>query len=68
MCIRDRRTDLLAALEPLPRKSWQRKAIVTGAGAVLERTVLTYATRLARHERTHLKQFNRIANTMRPKK
>jgi hypothetical protein len=62
------RTDLLAALEPLPRKSWQRKAIVTGAGAVLERTVLTYATRLARHERTHLKQFNRIANTMRPKK
>jgi len=42
-----------------------RKAIVTGAGSVLERTVLTYATRLEGHERTHLKQFKRIANAMR---
>jgi hypothetical protein len=58
------RADLLTVLEPLPRKSWSRKATVTGAGAVLERTVLIYAAKLATHERSHLKQFQRIANTM----
>jgi hypothetical protein len=59
------RTALLAVLQPLDRKSWSRKAIVKGAGSILQRTVLTYATRLAGHERTHLKQFKRIVNTMR---
>src|SRR5689334_7031682 len=34
------RTDLLAVLEPLPREGWARAATVTGAGKVLERTVL----------------------------
>ena len=58
------RAEFLAVLEPLPRAAWSRAATVTGAGKVLERTVLDYAQRLARHERPHLKQIERIVNTM----
>ncbi|MFL5807221.1 MAG: DinB family protein [Roseiflexaceae bacterium] len=58
------RADLLAVLESLPHEGWSRMATVTGAGKVLERTVLDYAQRLARHERPHLKQIERIVNTM----
>lgn len=61
------RADLLTVLGPLAHKSWSRKAIITGAGRVLEWTVLFYATRMAGHERTHLKQIKRIVNTMRTK-
>jgi hypothetical protein len=58
------RADLLAVLEPLPIDAWSRAATVTGAGKVLERTVLFYAQWLARHERQHVKQVERIVNTM----
>jgi hypothetical protein len=58
------RADLLAILEKLSPRSWSRKAIITGAGSPLKHTVLIYATRLAVHERSHLKQFKRIANVM----
>jgi hypothetical protein len=58
------RADLLALLEPLPPDGWGRSATVTGAGKVLERTVLFYADWLARHERPHVKQIERIVNTM----
>ncbi len=58
------RAELLAVLEALPREAWLRAATVTGAGAPLERTVLSYAQRLARHERQHLAQIERIVNTM----
>ncbi len=58
------RADLLAVLEPLPPEGWSRAATVTGAGKVLERTVLVYAQWLARHERQHVKQVERIVNTM----
>ena len=56
------RAELLAVLEPLPRKSWSRAATITGAGAVIERTVLTYAQWLALHERPHVKQIEQIAS------
>ncbi|HEU0296573.1 MAG TPA: DinB family protein [Anaerolineales bacterium] len=56
-----KRTDLLAILESLPKKSWSRSATVTGAGKPLERTVFFYAHWLATHERTHVKQIGRIA-------
>jgi hypothetical protein len=59
------RADLLAVLEPLPSEGWSRSATVTGAGSVLERTVHFYAQWLASHERPHIKQIQRIANTMR---
>jgi len=56
------RADLLAVLETLPRKSWSRKA--TGAGKPLVLTVHSYAQRLARHERPHIKQIESIVNTL----
>ena len=58
------RTALLAVLEPLPPAGWARAATVTGAGAVLERTVLFYAQWLALHERPHIKQIERIVNLL----
>lgn len=58
------RADLLAVLEPLPYEGWSRVATVTGAGKVLKRTVLFYAQWLARHERQHVKQVERIVNTI----
>jgi hypothetical protein len=59
------RAALLALLEPLPPEGWARMATVTGAGSPLERTVLDYADRLARHEQPHIKQIERIAGSMR---
>jgi DinB superfamily len=59
------RTDLLAVLESLPREGWSRMATVTGAGKPLERTVLFYGRWLAGHERPHVKQIERIVNTLR---
>jgi hypothetical protein len=59
------RADLLAVLEPLPPEGWSRAATVTGAGKPLERTVRFYAEWLARHERPHLKQIERIVTSLR---
>ena len=59
------RADLLAVLEPLPPEGWASAATVTGAGRVLERTVLFYAHWLATHERPHIKQIERIVTTLR---
>lgn len=56
------RAGLLAVLEPLPEEGWSRSATVTGAGRVLERTVKSYAQWLARHERPHVRQIERITN------
>jgi hypothetical protein len=58
------RADLLAVLEPLAPEGWSRTTTVTGAGKVFERTVLFYAQWLAEHERPHVKQLERIANTL----
>ena len=58
------RAKLLKVLEQLKPNDWSRTATVTGAGKPLERTVLYYADSLARHERPHLKQIERIVNTM----
>jgi hypothetical protein len=58
------RAHLMAALEPLPRKGWSRIALVSGGAPTSERTVLYYAERLARHERTHVKQIGRIVRAL----
>jgi hypothetical protein len=60
----NQRAGLLAVLEPLTPDAWSRLATVTGAGKPLERTVYTYAQWLANHERSHIKQVERIANTL----
>jgi uncharacterized damage-inducible protein DinB len=59
------RAELLAVLKPLVPEAWYRTATVTGAGKPRERTVYTYAQWLANHEGSHIKQINRIVNTMR---
>jgi DinB superfamily len=58
----DQRARLLATLRSLPPEDWSRGATVVGGGAPIERTVHSYAARLARHERTHWKQ---VAATLR---
>ena len=58
------RAELLALLQPLPRKAWSRGATVTVWGAALERTVLFYADWVARHERPHVKQIEQIAKAL----
>jgi DinB superfamily len=60
----EQRAELLAVLEVLPPAGWSLAATVTGAGNVLERTVLFYAQWLARHERPHIKQIERIVKTI----
>ena len=59
------RADLLTVLQLLPSEGWSRSATVTGAGSVLERTVLFYGQWLARHERSHFKQFGHVVDSVR---
>jgi hypothetical protein len=59
------RADLMAVLVPLPGEDWLRAATVTTVGRVLEPTVLSYAERLARHEREHVRQIEQIVTAMR---
>ena len=58
------RAELLTVLQPLAPAAWSRTATVTGAGKPRERTVYTYAQWLANHERSHIKQIERIVNTL----
>lgn len=58
------RAELMAILIPLSEEAWSRSAAVTGTGKVLERTVLFYAGWLARHERPHVRQIERIVAAM----
>ena len=61
------RRKLLAVLEPLPPKDWTRTNTLIGAGKPLQQTLISHADGLARHERAHLKQIERIINTMQTK-
>ncbi len=58
------RAELLAVLQPLPPKAWERSATVTGAGKPLQRTVRFYAEWLSQHERTHFKHIARLVATL----
>jgi hypothetical protein len=58
------RAELLARLEPRPQAAWERSANVTGAGRPLVRTVHFYAQWLATHERTHIRQIERVISTL----
>ena len=58
------RAELLTVLEPLPPRVWSRAATAMTAGRPRERTVQTYAMWLANHERSHLRQMERIAQAL----
>lgn len=58
------RAELLRVLKPPAPEAWSRTATVTGAGRPLERTVRTYAMWLANHERSHLRQIERIVKSL----
>lgn len=58
------RAGLLAILERLAPEDWSRTATITGGGKPREGTVLYYAQWLARHERPHVKQIERIVKAM----
>jgi len=59
------RAGLLAVLEPLQPENWARTATVTGAGGPLQRTVLDYGNRFARHERAHVAHLVQIVPMLR---
>jgi DinB superfamily len=61
---RAQRDRLLADLRALKPDDWARGATVTGVGRTVERTVLSYADWLARHERPHVKQVEHIVTTV----
>ena len=58
------RAELLAVLEGLAPEDWSRGATIKGAGKPREGSVYYYAHWLARHERPHLKQIERIVKAM----
>ena len=59
------RAELVALLKPLSPEAWSRTALVTGAGTPRERSLFSYAQRLANHERPHVKQIGRIVAALR---
>jgi hypothetical protein len=59
------RADLLALLETLPLEDWARGGTFTGAGRLLERTVLSEASAIVNHERSHIKQIERVVSGIR---
>lgn len=61
---RKQRHQLLALLGQLPDQGWSRSATVLGGGRPLELTVHSYASRLARHERTHWRQLAKTARAL----
>lgn len=59
------RDQLLVVLSQVPKERWSRPATVIGAGKPLERTVHSYASWLARHERAHWRQVAKTVRTVR---
>ena len=58
------RATLMGTLEPLTSDAWGHSATVRGAGKLLERTALDYGQRMARHERSHIRQIEHIAKAV----
>jgi hypothetical protein len=58
------RAELMAALASLPLEGWLRSATLTGAGKPFEITILNEASEMARHERPHVKQIERIVSAV----
>lgn len=60
----EQRLELLQTLRALSSDDWERGATLTGAGRPLHYTVTTYVRRIVVHERAHLKQIERTAQTV----
>lgn len=58
------RKKLLAVLESLSPKDWSYTNTLIGAGKPLQQTLLSHTDGLARHERAHLKQMERILDLL----
>ena len=58
------RAELLAILDDLSPEDWSRRAKVVAYGMTNERTLLSYAEHLARHERPHLKQIAEVVESI----
>jgi hypothetical protein len=56
----NQRARLMAVLESLPPEDWARTNTLIGAGKPLQQTLISHADGMARHERAHLKQIERI--------
>ena len=55
----DQRAKLLVTLEGLGPAAWERTATVRAYGQTNERSLISYATQLAMHERTHVRQIEK---------
>jgi hypothetical protein len=53
------REELLNTLDALAPDDWERTATVTSYGQANERTLRSYASQLAKHEREHVRQIER---------
>ena len=60
------RKALLAVLDPLNPDDWRRTGTLVGAGRPVDLTAHSYAERLARHERPHIKQIAKILAALAP--
>ena len=58
------RAELLAILDDLSPEDWSRRAKVVAYGMTNERTLLSYAEHLARHERPHLTQIAEVVENV----
>jgi hypothetical protein len=56
----EQRSRFLPMLQKLPPEGWQRTVTLLAGGQAYEQTVLRNADGMARHERAHLKQIERI--------
>jgi hypothetical protein len=54
----------MAALASLPLEGWLRSATLTGAGKPFEISILNEASEMARHERPHIEQIERIVSAV----
>jgi DinB superfamily len=59
------RAELLGLVRPLPEEAWSRAMTLVGAGEPLVLDIRSYATKLFRHERPHLKQIARAVAAVR---
>lgn len=64
LAFRRQREELIATLSTLTPEDWERRNTLIGAGRPIQQTLHLHADRMARHDRTHLKQIERTLNKL----